>query len=280
VSTTAATQFPARLHILLAQSTPYGVVIRRGPAKLVCTIGWNREDDTFKIGQWLKGRIYERRCDLSPDGKHLIYFAMNGKWNSEVKGSWTAISRAPYLKAIGLWSKGDCWHGGGLFLDKSKYWLNDGYGHNPVKVPQKLKQVEKYPNYVNYGGECTGVYYLRLLRDGWTLKTNIENGRLPDKCIFEKRISENWILRKFAYASIDHPVGTGCYYDRHEVENVKTGAKIDGTKWEWADVDRHRLVWAQGGKLFGARVESTGMGHIQELYDFNPMTFEPLVAPY
>jgi cytochrome bd-type quinol oxidase subunit 2 len=30
------------------------------------------------VGQWLKGRIYERRSDLSPDGKHLIYFAMNG----------------------------------------------------------------------------------------------------------------------------------------------------------------------------------------------------------
>ena len=87
---------PARLHVLLAQDALYGVVIRRGPSKQVCTIGWNRADDTFTLGQWLKGRIYERRCDLSPDGRHMIYFAMNGQWNSEVNGSWTALSRAQF----------------------------------------------------------------------------------------------------------------------------------------------------------------------------------------
>src|SRR5688572_16434106 len=121
-----ATAFPARVHILLAQSTPYGVVIRRGPSKLVCTIGWNREDDTFTTGQWLKGRIYERRCDLSPDGRHLIYFAMNGRWSSPSKGAWTAISRAPWLKALTFLPKGDCWNGGGLFVSDREFWLNDG----------------------------------------------------------------------------------------------------------------------------------------------------------
>ena len=70
--------FPARLHVLLAGNSSQAVVIRRGPSKHVCVIGWDRSRDTFEEGQWLKGRIYERRCDLSPDGRHLIYFAMNG----------------------------------------------------------------------------------------------------------------------------------------------------------------------------------------------------------
>src|SRR5947209_12822707 len=98
----ASTSFPARLHVLLAREAPYGVVIRRGPSRQVCTVGWDRQTDRFAVGQWLKGRIYERRCDLSPDGRFLLYFAMNGRWHSEAKGAWTAISRAPYLKAIGL----------------------------------------------------------------------------------------------------------------------------------------------------------------------------------
>ncbi|MGL5942167.1 MAG: hypothetical protein ACRC2S_17700 [Waterburya sp.] len=42
---------------------------------------------------------------------------MNGKWQSEAKGAWTAIARVAWLKAIELLPKGDCWHGGGLFLD-------------------------------------------------------------------------------------------------------------------------------------------------------------------
>ncbi len=37
-----------------------------------------------------------------------------------------AIERAPWLKALALYPKGDCWYGGGLLLDDNRYWLNDG----------------------------------------------------------------------------------------------------------------------------------------------------------
>src|SRR5690242_7373271 len=88
-------KFPARMHVLLAREAKVGLVIRRGPSKSVCTVLWDRKRDTFKLGQWMRGRIYERRSDLSPNGKLLIYFAMNGHWESETKGAWTAISRVP-----------------------------------------------------------------------------------------------------------------------------------------------------------------------------------------
>src|SRR5947209_589019 len=113
---------PARVHILLARDARLGVVIRRGPSKQVCTLLWDRTCDRFRVGQWLKGRIYERRSDLSPDGKHLLYFALNGKWQSESRGSWTAISRAPYLKAAAFFPAGDTWGGGGLFTTAHSYW--------------------------------------------------------------------------------------------------------------------------------------------------------------
>ena len=119
-------RFPARLHVLLARQSRAAVVVRRGPSKYACTIGWDRSTDTFAVGQWLHGRIYERRSDLSPDGKFMIYFAMNGKWSSEAGAAWTAISIAPYLKALRLWAKGSCWHGGGLFTRERSCWLNGG----------------------------------------------------------------------------------------------------------------------------------------------------------
>ncbi len=96
------TTYPARLHAIFAKDKPYGIVFRRGPSKQVCTFLWDRRKDAFEIGQWLKGRIYEKRADLSPDGKFLIYFAMNAKWNSATAGSWTAISKAPWLMTIVL----------------------------------------------------------------------------------------------------------------------------------------------------------------------------------
>jgi len=85
--------FP-RLSVLLARSAPVGVIFRRGPSKQVLLIRWNLEKDTFETGQWFKGRIYESRCDLSPDGKLLLYFAASQK---KPYISWTAISRPPYL---------------------------------------------------------------------------------------------------------------------------------------------------------------------------------------
>jgi len=54
---------------------------------------------------------------------------MNGRWKSESEDSWTAVSKVPYLKAVEMWTKGDCWHGGDLLEYNRRYCLKDGYGH-------------------------------------------------------------------------------------------------------------------------------------------------------
>ena len=84
---------PARLHVLMASDAPIGIVIRRGPSKTVCTIKWDRRRDRFEIGQWMRGRIYERRSDLSAGGKHFINFAMNGRWHAHTTSRHSASRR-------------------------------------------------------------------------------------------------------------------------------------------------------------------------------------------
>ncbi|TGU14674.1 hypothetical protein EN799_66055, partial [bacterium M00.F.Ca.ET.156.01.1.1] len=79
-----------RLYAILARSARTGVIFRRGPSRLVQLIRWDLRTDTFEHGQWLKGRVYERRCDLSPSGELLVYFAAT---NRLPYGSWTAISK-------------------------------------------------------------------------------------------------------------------------------------------------------------------------------------------
>ena len=273
-----ANKFPARLHVLLASDSKVGVVFRRGPSKSVCSVLWNRKTDEFKLGQWLRGRIYERRSDISPDGRFLIYFAMNGKWESETKGSWTAISKAPWLKAIVLLGKGDCWHGGGLFTSERKYWLNDGYGHRVIKNNSLVQRDEKYRPKENYGGECLGVYYIRLQRDGWVMK--FSDSKSDDFTIFEKILSHGWILRKYAHAQVGAPPGKGCYWDEHELEHSESNSRIDGTNWEWADVDGKKLIWAESGCLFKSTINRKGLGDRKLLFDFNEMKFEAIQAPY
>ena len=273
-------KFSARIHGLLATDARVGVIIRRGPSKQVCTVLWDRRRDEFQVGQWLKGRIYERRCDLSPDGKYLIYFAMNGRWDSEVRGSWTAISRAPYLKALALFPKGDCWNGGGLFTGKKSYWLNAGCGHSELRNTREVVRDSKFQPLNSVGGECLSVYFPRLLRDGWTLVEPVNVARWQDFHVFEKQLAAGWVLRKIAHAEVGAPPGKGCYWDEHELLRTESGARIACPEWEWAEVERKRLVWAEAGKLFAGRLGKDGLAYKSELFDFNEMTFEPIEAPY
>ncbi|MBL8242595.1 MAG: hypothetical protein JNL89_00300 [Rhodanobacteraceae bacterium] len=271
----ASAAFPARLHILLASNSSRAVVIRRGPSRHTAVIGWEREGDRFELGQWLYGRIYERRCDLSPDGRHLIYFAMNGRWQSRTRGSWTAISLAPWLKALTLHAKGDCWNGGGLFLGNREYWLNGAGQHQLLQDHSGLRPAAALPFAGRYGGECPGVYYHRLQRDGWTLT------RLGGDCTeFAKRVNAHWRLVKLAHATIRHPAGKGCYFDTHRLDHVRGDTRIELPDWEWAEVDGRRLVWAAAGRLYAGRVDRNGLGSPQMLQDFNPMRFERRLAPY
>lgn len=269
-------KFPARLHVLLARDTKVGLVIRRGPSKSVCTVLWNRDRNTFKVGQWLRGRIYERRCDVSPDGRHFIYFAMNGRWQSETKGSWTAISRVPHLKAVSLFAKGDCWNGGGLFLSDREFWLNDGYGHQELKAASGLRRKMDGQPREYFGGECLTVYYNRLQRDGWVIAKDEYQGAT----LFEKKLPESWRLRKLAFAEIGAPPGRGCYWDAHELRHEVTGTMLAFPEWEWADLVDGRLVWATEGKLCAARFGSGKLLGEKVLQDFNGMKFEAISAPY
>jgi hypothetical protein len=167
------TKFPARLHVLLASKSPRAVILRRGPANAVCSILWDRSNDRFSIGQWLRGRIYERRSDLSPDGKYMIYFARGGGVKSHNTFAWTAISRTPWLRAISLYANSGCWFGGGLFLSSKKYWLNGGCMHSTLEQSKEVAEVPDFVPQGGRGGKCLSVYYPRLLRDGWTLTTKL-----------------------------------------------------------------------------------------------------------
>jgi hypothetical protein len=273
-----ARTFPARLHVLLASQAPVGVIFRRGPANSVCTVGWDRKTDQFELGQWLRGRIYERRTDLSPDGRHLIYFARGGRLDRETKGSWTAISRAPWLHAVTLYGKGDCWQGGGLFTSNNKYWLNGC--HLLLRQDAKLAEDTKYQPEGSFGAECPSVYYRRLLRDGWNLEMTVGPGRVSQCTAFTKELAHGWILRKFAYADVNHPEGTSVYWDEHELEHPSKKALLSVPKWEWADRDGASLLWAEKGILHRALMKPSGPADAQALYDFNSMRFDARPAPY
>ncbi len=236
---------PPRLSALLASDAPVGIVFRRGPTNLVRAILWDRERDKFKPGQLFKGRIFVDRSDLSPDGRHMIYFAMGGaNWAiPETGGTWTAISAVPSLKAITLWGQGgETWGGGGLFTSNSSYWLDLNLRTFLIRDESKLTRFSTRP----------AEYDVR--RAGWVRKETARGG------IYEKFLPNGWVLRRIDQYPKAH---------RYEIELLEDRTKLEFRTWEWADWDRSRLVWAEQGWLRAAKLGVHKLGRIRTLYDFN-----------
>ena len=149
-----------RIYALLAKAAPRAVIFRRGPSKQVLLLGWNTATDEITEGQWFKGRIYERRCDLSPDGELLLYFAASYR---APYFSWSAISKPPFLTALALWPKGDAWGGGGLFKAGDRIALNHRETEMALAasfhVPNWLA-VHPFGKHAGWGEEVSGRHAL------------------------------------------------------------------------------------------------------------------------
>ena len=97
---------------------------------------------------------------------------------------------------------------------------------------------------------------------------------------FERPMAQGWVLHKIAHAQVGAPPGKGCYWDEHLLFHPKSGTTIACPDWEWADLDRGRLVWAATGQLFTGYTDQQGLQGQKLLYDFNEMAFEERIAPY
>lgn len=268
---------PARVYVLLARDTPLGVVIRRGPSKRVCTMMWDLTSDTFQMGQWLKGRIFERDSDLSPDGKYLIYYAANSRWDDETRGSWIAVSIAPYLKAIMLMGS---WGGGGQFITADRYWVFTPLWHRLLRDSELVQRDDEFNPLEHIGSEGFGLDYWRLVRDGWAYHGRQQPGDYSSIERYEKDLTNGWVLRKLAHRGGGRPVGKGREWEEHVLYFPASGKELPCPDWEWADLAQGRLLWSAHGMLCTGKLDNDGITAQRTLHDFNEMTFERIVAPY
>jgi hypothetical protein len=120
------------IHGVVAAEAPVVALFRRGPTLRTELLRWDTSSDTLDRGQWFHGRIYTRRCGLSPDGALLVYCAAKHGSRRAADGgyadTWTAVSRPPYFTALALWPKGDAWDGGGWFSGPRELHLNHHAG--------------------------------------------------------------------------------------------------------------------------------------------------------
>ncbi|MCA9649537.1 MAG: hypothetical protein H6712_27180 [Myxococcales bacterium] len=279
-----------RLYAILARRSPTAVVLRRGPSKQVLLLRWDRSDDRFEAGQWLSARVYERRCDLSPGGRLLVYFA--GKHQGE-HPTYTAISKPPYFTALALFPKGDTWGGGGLFEGERHLRLNHVGSQMTLAPGFRLPRgFVLEPLHEHSGrGEDGPIEHLRRVRDGWSLHAEGQGK--------EHRLgSPLWLsldppqVYARPHPRSDRVVLQERRWGIHEVDGPwyvqDYAVVIDGEdhlvieRGDWADWDRNGdLLWAKGGRIHRAPLDAKRgrLGEARELVDLRDERFRRLEAP-
>ncbi len=131
------------LFVLTAAEADRAVILRRGPSRWFHVIGWDTRRDVFEHGAWIKGRIYESACDLSPDGRLLVAgVRQSAQSGTSYTHAWTAVSRAPWLQALALWPQGTIYGLGGRFDGPRSLILRggwyDGMSPHPDHRPDAL----------------------------------------------------------------------------------------------------------------------------------------------
>lgn len=258
-----------RLHVITALACDKALVLRRGPSGVVASLLWNRTNGSFEMGQWLKGRIYEHRCDLSPDALHVVIFARYG----DASLAWTALSRAPWLRAIEVFPQQHTWCGGGAFDGDGRLWLN-GVALPQDSVSDGLRLADPSAFSQSTDGFHMGDLYAQMMAlRGWSH----DSGSRYD-AILTKPLWFGWTLE------LGFQLGTknrGGISNRYALVQAKTGARNELPGWEWAEPFGDVIQFAQDGALRTARLNEAGDFSDQTVVaDLSPMTFEAIKAPY
>ena len=263
----------ARLYVLIPIESHNAIIICRHSSKKTGVFGWDMLINKVTVSQWLKSRIHEYFSDITPDGKYFIYSSIDKGY------SYTAISKAPWIKAISFWWDGG-FRGGGFFIDNKRYILNNGNVGSHKFIDKSLTGL-KSGEFVQKNQPLTAVYKAlfadysfcaRLLKSGWILK-NKEN----KTHIFIKMIDENTLIEKTVYG---YPHGTnikgkGSFWEAHKI--IKGEVVEEKKDWEWCEYKYGNIYYAEKGCLY--ELFSID-GDPKLIYDFNDEEFAEKIAPY
>jgi hypothetical protein len=281
-----------RLFIMLASEASKAVIFRRGPRIWTEIILWDTRTDTFTEGQWFKGTLYHRRCDLSPDGSKMIYFAAKHYKryppNSEYPDTWTAVSRPPYLTTLATAKAHGTWDGGGYFENNNTICINQSrYVPDKNNVPPIVVEGADVSQGVEFkpiapgGGFYSeeGLYCLLLERRGWQpvvddSQSNADLDENPARWRKENTNHTHSLLMTFLpHASSQHNI----YQFKLKFDQDQKEFDIDSD--EWADWDQQgRLVYTHEGKLFAGQMRRDGIAPVQ-LADFNANKVRLIESP-
>ena len=256
---------------IVAAKAPVCVLFRRGPSKQVLQLLWHLKDDRIEAGQWLKHRVYDDRSGLSPDGKHLIYFAGHHGPDAVTGGTYVAISRPPYFTAQMLFPVGHTWSGYCGFLDDRRYWLDTaGAGEVSGGPYGRVKGLARVPVPKPMPSDWREV--ARRSEDDHRYATTW-------KITYEAEVTRGWTVVRHVTHSLSQLGPNG---ETTWMRHVLKGPEGEGPGGEvpvnigWAAIWRGEVLFAEAGRVLRMRPGAAA----REVADLNAMTFRTRPAPY
>jgi hypothetical protein len=138
------------------------VILLRRPTTTWHVILWDLAKGTLEHGSWFRGKLYPLRCDLSWDGKLMVYLAMG----SGAATTWNGVCAPPFLKTLAEWDNVGTWNGGGVWLERNALYRNlvaDCEVKGISTLPAKT-EIRRLPS---WRGEDLSLVFHRLYRDGF-----------------------------------------------------------------------------------------------------------------
>jgi hypothetical protein len=270
-----------RLHLLVARAAPRILIIRRGPTRVYHLALWHTDTDTVEHGSWFRGQLYVHRCDLSWDGRWLVYFAMGP---TREHYSWTAVSRPPWVKAELFYPMGDTWNGGGVWDQPGLLWLN-------LPAGSAAREGDPTPGELGFAvrwgrteyGEDEGPLYRRLERDGW--RRDDPPGVTYDRDnaqVWMHSGGPQWALRPEPGLPTLRLTYRGYFQNRGRVftYSLDEHAGLLDEEVSWAGYDGGgRLVVARGGAVERYTRDDLARGALPFRYDLGGLTPPPPPPP-
>jgi hypothetical protein len=228
--------------------------------------------DVIEGGQWLNGKIYPEKCDLSPSGDLFLYFGGKFRARDADKGygaTYTANSRPPYLTALALWPEGSTWGGGGVFLDDQTVVLHQSIRYQPDHPPGPLKVIGFNAHYRDVQ-PCSGEGWRGVVAPPQTKRFSRWRKILSSGLTLQRTVvgEEYWKIYSRAR-------GAPYTLYRYDAEVLAT------FRADWADFDSDgRMVATAGGRLFvGELTRKRGPLIWHETASVASESFTPISAP-
>lgn len=267
------TEVAPRIYCIPATKAPVAAVFRRGPTTWSHVGRWDLAQRRYEPGAWLRGRIFPRRSDLSPDGRLLCYFAHRPTAGWEQGDAYVALSKLPWLTALHAFGTCGTWTRGFFFTEDGGSGALEG-AKLPIPYGLRSIPVVQFANERRRGWEEAPDSPLRDPSDAWDQR---RNARMQ-----KRQPGGNRLLHVESLAWAGGEFGVDQAVDGLRVQySMESGGDLESLDdLQWADWDRdgRLLVATRDGRLQARNLEA-GLVRIVFEEDLSLLAPNPSPAP-